>query len=105
MGKWFVFPPTSFTDLVPYGLVYLAVVSLAAVIVTVSDKHKAKAGAWRVPEAALLLLSALGGSAAMYLTMHLIRHKTKHIKFMLGIPLIMVFQIVILLYIRQRLGL
>ena len=76
--------------------VYLCVVSLIAVFVTIADKIKAKRGKWRVPESTLLLISALGGSVAMYLTMHTIRHKTKHIKFMAGIPLIMVFQAVIL---------
>lgn len=70
-------------------------ISLISVIVTIADKRKAKKGAWRVPEATLLLLSALGGSVAMYLTMHLIRHKTKHIKFMLGIPVIILVQVVV----------
>ena len=76
--------------------VYLCVVSLIAVFVTITDKIKAKHGKWRIPESTLLMISALGGSVAMYLTMHTIRHKTKHIKFMAGIPLIMVFQAVIL---------
>ena len=101
----FVFPPSSAADFVPYILLYLAGISLVSVCVTIADKQKARAGAWRVPEATLLLLSALGGSAAMYLTMHLIRHKTKHIKFMLGIPLIIVFQIIIVLYFLHRFSL
>ena len=74
--------------------VYLALISVVAVIVTVADKIKAKAGAWRVKEATLLLLSALGGSVAMFITMQIIRHKTKHAKFMIGIPLIIVAQVV-----------
>ena len=68
-------------------------------------KKMAKKGGWRVPEAALLLLSALGGSLAMYITMLLIRHKTKHIKFMLGIPIIMVFQAVLLLWLNSKMPL
>ena len=98
----FVFPPSCTAEFVPYILVYLAGISLVSVCVTIADKQKARKGAWRVPEATLLLLSALGGSAAMYLTMHLIRHKTKHIKFMLGIPLILGFQIIVVLYLLQR---
>lgn len=78
-----------------YLAIYLICISLLSVIVTVSDKRKAKKGGWRVPEATLLLLAALGGSVAMYLTMHLIRHKTKHIKFMLGIPVIVVVQVLV----------
>lgn len=75
--------------------VYLLGISLVSVVVTIADKHKAKKGAWRVPEATLLGLAALGGSVAMYLTMHLIRHKTKHLKFMLGIPVIFLLQVVL----------
>ena len=85
-------------------LLYLAVISLVSVIVTVADKHFAKKpGHRRVPEATLLLYSAFGGSAAMLLTMLLIRHKTKHVKFMLGIPLILLFQAVAVLWIVLKL--
>jgi len=98
----FRFPPASPAEWIPYILVYLGILSGIAVCVTIADKIKAKNGAWRVPEATLLLLSALGGSAAMYITMQLIRHKTKHRKFMLGIPLIMVFQGITLLYLWFR---
>ena len=76
---------------------YLAVISLVAIIMTVSDKRRARQHRWRISEAALLLVSALGGSVAMLLTMLLIHHKTKHLKFMLGIPLIIVAQIALAL--------
>lgn len=78
--------------------VYLALISVVAVIVTVADKVKAKAGAWRVKESTLLLLSAIGGSVAMFITMQVIRHKTKHAKFMVGIPLIIAVQIVAFIF-------
>ena len=74
-------------------LIYLAVISLISVIVTVHDKRAAKKGRRRTPERDLLLLSVIGGSVAMYMTMQLIRHKTKHAKFMIGIPVIMVMQL------------
>ena len=77
---------------------YLALISVVAVIVTVADKVKAKAGAWRVKESTLLLLSAIGGSVAMFITMQVIRHKTKHAKFMVGIPLIIAVQIVAFIF-------
>lgn len=74
-------------------IVYLAVISLVSVIVCVADKRRAKiSGARRVPERTLFILSALGGSAAMLVTMLLIRHKTRHIRFMIGIPAIMLAQ-------------
>ena len=73
--------------------VYLAIVSVISIAVCVYDKVASKvAKRHRTREAALLLLSALGGSVAMLLTMLVIRHKTKHIKFMLGIPLIIILQ-------------
>jgi uncharacterized membrane protein YsdA (DUF1294 family) len=64
------------------------------VIVCIYDKGISKKNRveLRIPEATLLLLSALGGSVAMFATMLLVRHKTKHVKFMLGIPLIMIAQ-------------
>ena len=70
--------------------IYLAAVSLISIVITIADKIKAKRHAWRIPEAALLGWSALGGSIAMFITMLLIRHKTKHAKFMIGIPIIMI---------------
>ncbi len=81
------------------------VTSLVSIFVTIHDKRMAKRGGWRVPEATLLLLSALGGSVSMLVTMLLIRHKTKHIKFMLGIPIIIVFQAVFLLWLNYKLPL
>ena len=75
---------------------YLLIISLISVIVCVYDKKVSKKNnvKLRVPERSLLLLSALGGSVAMLLCMLKIRHKTKHVKFMLGIPLIIVAQAV-----------
>ena len=75
--------------------IYLIIINLIAVIITVHDKSAAVRGTWRVKERTLLLVAALGGSPAMLLTMLLIRHKTRKAKFMVGIPLIMVLQIVI----------
>jgi uncharacterized membrane protein YsdA (DUF1294 family) len=77
-----------------FALVYLAIISIVAICVTVYDKWAAKKRPQeRTRESTLLLLSALGGSAAMLLTMLTVRHKTKHMKFMIGIPLIIALQI------------
>lgn len=80
-------------------ITYFCLISLISIVVTVSDKVFAIKHKWRVRESTLFLLSAMGGSAAMYVTMILIRHKTRHIKFMLGIPVIFVLQTVILFFI------
>ena len=76
------------------ALAYIAIISLISIIVCVYDKGISKKNRveLRIPEAVLLLLSALGGSVAMFVTMLFIRHKTKHVKFMLGIPIIMILQ-------------
>lgn len=84
---------------------YLAVLSLVSVIVCIADKRRSKiAGKRRVPERTLLVLSALGGSAAMLVTMLLIRHKTRHPKFMIGIPAIIVAQYAVVWAVVNYLG-
>ena len=75
-------------------LLYIAVMSLVSVIITVYDKIAAKkAPKSRVPEATLLFVGVLGGACAMLLTMLMIRHKTKHAKFMVGLPVVILLQI------------
>ena len=75
-------------------LIYLAIISVISIVVCIYDKFAAKHNPkHRTREATLLLLSALGGSVAMFITMQIIRHKTKHVKFMLGIPIIIIAQI------------
>jgi uncharacterized membrane protein YsdA (DUF1294 family) len=76
-------------------LIYIAVISLISVIVCIYDKKISRKNRveLRIPEKTLMYLSLLGGSVAMLWTMLAVRHKTKHIKFMLGIPLIIVLQV------------
>ena len=78
-------------------LAYIAIISIISVVVCIYDKKISKKNRveLRTPEKTLMLLSALGGSVAMFITMQIIRHKTKHVKFMLGIPLIIIVQAVI----------
>ena len=75
-----------------WGFIYLIVVSVIAMIVTAADKAKAIKQKRRIRERTLFIWSILGGSVAMYLTMIGIRHKTKHKRFMIGIPLIIILQ-------------
>lgn len=76
-------------------VIYLIIISVVAVVVTAYDKLSAIASKWRVSEKTLLLISVLGGSVAMYFTMLIIRHKTKKRKFMVGIPVIIILQIIL----------
>ena len=75
-------------------LIYFLVISLISIIICVYDKKVAPKNnvKLRVPEKRLLFFSAIGGSVAMFITMLIIRHKTKHAKFMVGIPFIMILQ-------------
>ena len=76
-----------------YAAVYLAVASLWAIGLTAFDKRAARHESRRIKERTLLLISIIGGSVAMFVTMQAIRHKTKHAKFMIGIPVIIIAQI------------
>ncbi len=78
-------------------MVYMFAISLAAVIITVYDKNaaKKKRKKKRVPESTLMLIGLFGGALPMYVTMRLIRHKTKHKKFMIGLPLEIILHAVI----------
>ena len=80
-------------------LIYLIIISIVAVAATLADKSAAKRGARRVKERTLLLVSALGGSVAMLVTMKGARHKTKHAKFMVGIPVIILLQVAALFFV------
>lgn len=57
------------------------------------DKYKARKNLWRIPEATLMTIAALGGSLGSLLGMYTVRHKTRHPKFTIGIPLILALQI------------
>ena len=97
-------PQLAGIDLLPYIVIYLIIISLLAVFLTLRDKRAAKRRKWRVKERTLLLVSALGGSAVMLLTMLVIRHKTKHAKFMFGIPVILALQVLALILWWQAKG-
>lgn len=76
-------------------LVYLLIINAAAFALMLEDKWKAKKNRWRIPEATLMGVAALGGSIGALAGMYLVRHKTQHPKFTLGIPLILAVQMVI----------
>ena len=86
-----------------YFQIYLCVVNIIAIIVCAADKIKAQLNKWRISEKTLLAISVIGGALGMYITMLIIRHKTKHKTFMIGLPfLILVHVVVILLYLQRN---
>lgn len=90
--------------LLSFYITHLCVISLIAIFMTLSDKIKAKRRKWRVPESALLTVSAIGGAFAMYVSMILIRHKTRHIRFMAGLPIMILFHLILTLGILRFSG-
>lgn len=72
---------------------YLLAVNVLTFIVYGVDKWKARSGRWRVPEATLMGLAALGGSVGAWLAMQLFRHKTQKKKFRYGVPALFVLQV------------
>ncbi|MBQ9673891.1 MAG: DUF1294 domain-containing protein [Ruminococcus sp.] len=78
---------------------YFFVINLIALAITYYDKKASKRHRRRVRENTLMLVGALGGAPVMYLTMKVIRHKTKHFIFMFGLPLIFIIEVAIVIFI------
>lgn len=74
-------------------LIYLLLINAVGFGVMLYDKYLAKNNLWRIPEKTLLGIAAFGGSLGCWLGMYTVRHKTKHLKFTIGIPAILVAQI------------
>ena len=82
------------------------IINIIGLIIMGLDKMKAKSGAWRIPEDNLLLIALLGGSVGIFLGIKAFRHKTRHIKFSVGVPSIFLLQIVVILWLlHQKIGL
>ena len=77
---------------------YLLAINAVAFIVYGIDKYKAKKAKWRISEATLLLMAVIGGSIGAWAGMRLWHHKTMHKKFKYGIPLIIIFQVALAVY-------
>lgn len=80
----------------PVFWIYFAAVSVVAVFMTVADKYFAKKNKWRIAEKTLVLAALAGGALPMLVTMKIIRHKTKHKKFMIGLPAIILLHVAII---------
>ncbi|CDM68220.1 Hypothetical protein CM240_1056 [Clostridium bornimense] len=77
---------------------YLFVINFIAFIVMGIDKSKARKGKWRISENTLILIAIIGGSCGMLIGMYYFRHKTKHNLFTIGIPSILIIQIILIVY-------
>ena len=77
---------------------YLLAVNIVTFLLYGIDKYKAKKGKWRISEATLLTMAAIGGSIGAWAGMRLWHHKTMHKKFKYGIPLIIILQVALAVY-------
>ena len=85
-----------------YFLLYLLLINVIAFLLMLVDKLKAKKNRWRIPERTLMLSAALGGSVGALLGMYTFRHKTKHMKFVLGVPAILIAQVALAVWIIAK---
>lgn len=75
-------------------LIYLLTINALGCILMLADKIKARKKRWRIPEATLFLVAAIGGSIGSLIGMYAFRHKTRHFSFVFGMPLILAVQVV-----------
>lgn len=83
-------------------LIYLLIINAAGFLVMTIDKLYARKNMWRIPERTLLGVAIIGGSIGVLTAMYTVRHKTKHMKFVIGVPLILVCQIGLAAYFLFR---
>ena len=79
--------------------IYLLIVNAVGFILMLTDKIKARKNQWRIPEMTLFLVAAAGGSIGSLVGMYTFRHKTKHFSFILGMPLILAVQVILVILI------
>ena len=84
---------------------YLLAINIATFFLYGIDKYKAKKGRWRISEATLLMMAVIGGSIGAWVGMRLWHHKTMHKKFKYGIPIIIILQVVLAVYLLTNIGL
>ena len=86
-----------------YLCLYLIIINALGFLIMLADKQKARKGAWRIPEATLFANALLGGSLGCIIGMRLFHHKTKHLKFSIGLPLLLAVHVVLLILIAPYL--
>lgn len=82
--------------------IYLAVINIITFVTYYIDKQKAKKNKWRISEATLLGMAAIGGVLGAYAGMKIFRHKTKHLKFTITVPVLGIVWIAILVFLLVK---
>ena len=81
-------------------IIYLIAINLIAFFIMWLDKRKAQKGKWRIPENTLFLITLLGGGIGTIAGMYTFRHKTKKLKFTIGLPAILILEIILFIYLK-----
>ena len=81
-------------------IIYLILINITGFAVMGIDKWKARKQAWRIPEKTLFLISILGGSIGSIAGMYTFHHKTKKLKFTIGLPTILILEIILVIYLK-----
>jgi len=81
-------------------LLYLLLINLIGFFIMWSDKKRAKWGKWRIPEQTLFIVTALGGGIGTIAGMYTFRHKTKKLKFTIGLPVLVILEIILVIYLK-----
>lgn len=76
-------------------LAYLVIINALGFLFMLIDKRKAQKNLWRIPERTLLIVAGIGGSLGLFCGMQTFRHKTKKLKFSLGVPMILAVQVIV----------
>lgn len=79
-------------------VIYLIIINIVGFLAMYIDKQKAKRGKWRIPENTLLIITVLGGGVGTIAGMYTFRHKTQKPKFTIGLPAILILEIIGALY-------
>ena len=74
---------------------YVLIINAIGFVIMLIDKQKAKKKKWRIPEHHLLSIAGAGGSLGVLIGMFVWRHKTKHLRFLIGVPLLLIMHILI----------
>ena len=82
------------------AIIYLLIINILGFLVMGIDKHKAKMGNRRIPENSLFMFTVLGGGVGTIIGMYVFHHKTKKLKFTIGMPLILILEILIFIYLK-----
>ena len=80
---------------------YLIIINAVGFVLMLVDKYKAQKNLWRIPEKTLMTVAAIGGSLGCFVGMYTFHHKTKHPKFTIGIPVIMILQVAVYFYLTK----